>query len=208
VEVGISREPYFPPGEDYHYSNTNFVILGMLIEEVTGNHLEYEIKRRILDKLGLNRTLFPRNPEMTGDYSHGYWEAGPKGSLEDITEFHPSLAWAAGAMTSNLMDLRLWALALGTGALLSDYAFEQQRRWVDASSEGVTFARYGLGLIAMGDFVGHEGQLLGFNTAMYYHPVLATTVIVLLNKFFGSPSVAGEMFLLLSKTVHPDITFG
>jgi len=189
---------YFEPGDTYengnpkiHYSDTAYELLGMIIEQVTGNKIGDEIQNRILDKLELKNTSFPYGPEMTGNYSRGYVQKQEGGALEDFTETDPSAPWAGGAMISNLYDLKVWAKALAEGSLLSEATQQQRLTWVDWPQlplEGMNGA-YGLGITCMGRLVGHSGTILGYNSAMFHLPSRNATIVVLLNK--GNPG-AGD----------------
>ncbi len=134
----IRRSLLDPPERGVHYSNTNYLVLGLLIERVTGEHLGHQLRARILDPLGMRDTSFPvLDPYLHGPHLHGYDLAG-----EDMTVFSPSYDWAAGAMVSTVDDLQRFHRALFGGELLAP---EQQRAMFEAvpSSE---FEAYGLGV--------------------------------------------------------------
>src|SRR4030095_10475357 len=100
VSISANHSPYFEPGKGWHYSNTNTILLGMIIEKLTGNSLDSEIKKRIIDKLGLTETEFPLNSLISGFHPRGYNDDDGLFTepLEDVTEkYDPSWAWAAGA---------------------------------------------------------------------------------------------------------------
>jgi len=209
VTIGTSHEPYCKPGKSYNYSNTNYIILGLLIESVTGNKLRIELEKRILNPLGLSGTYFPENdPSLPEHHIKGYVLSPESGDYVDHTFLNPSFSWAAGGMVSNVYDMCRWALALGRGELLSDRSRSEMLTCVDASSGGVPFAQYGAGITKIGNFIGHEGELLGYNTAVYGHIEGKFSIAVVVNRFFGKPSVAGETFIYLAKSLSPkDIPF-
>ena len=100
----------FPPGSAWEYSNTNYIVAGLLIEAVAGRPLARELDRRIFSPLRLAHTSFPvATARLTGYYAHGYLspEAIPTadGPRLDVTGYNPSHAWAAGAIVSNAADL-------------------------------------------------------------------------------------------------------
>jgi D-alanyl-D-alanine carboxypeptidase len=202
VLVAIDHDPYFPPGEGFHYSNTNFVLLGMIIETVTGNTYEDELKSRIFDRLNLNSTTFPvaNSTHMTGNFSHGYLEVD--GALKDHTVSNHSIQWGAGGMISDLSDLKLWAHALGQGTLISQEMQNERLRWSPYSQSGLF--KYGLGIFYIGSFFGHDGGCIGFNTALFYLPKKKATFVILLNQsndFTGANSI----FAGLADKVFPGI---
>lgn len=202
VRVAIDHDPYFPPGEGFHYSNTNFVLLGMIIEMVTGNTLENELKSRIFDRLNLSNTTFPvaHSTQMTGSYSHGYLEAD--GQLKDYTVSDHSIQWGAGGVISDLSDLKLWAHAMGEGILISQEMQHERLKWSPYSQSGLF--RYGLGIFYIGDFLGHDGGCIGFNTALFYLPEKKAVFVILLNQS-NDYSGAINIFVGLADRVFPGI---
>jgi len=207
VAIGVSHEPYFPSGEGWHYSNTNTILVGMIIELITGNKLAEEIQERISDELGLKNTLLPDSPYVAPPYAHGYMY--DEGAYIDTSELDPSFAWAAGAMVSNLEDLKIWAEALATGKLISASMQKERLVFFDVFLPGVPDfyykmdPKYGLAIEQYDNsFVGHSGKALGFNAQMYYLPSENAILITLLN----TDTTAGDgplFFATLSKLIFP-----
>ncbi len=205
LQLGISKQSYFPPGAGFHYSNTNYIALGMIVEKLTGKRLGEQIRVRIIEPLGLANTEFPSGPEMTGQYSHGYTDIGTPGRLTDITAIDMSWDWGAGAMISNLDDLRVWAKALATGQLLSEKMHEESMNWVEMPDfPGVTY--YGLGITNIAGFVGHSGLDPGYNSAMYYLPDQDATIIVFFN-YCALADTADLAFARIAKKLFPSLPF-
>lgn len=188
LDLARAGQPYFAPGQDWRYCNTNFVILGVIAEKVTGNGLEEEIRQRIIEPLGLSATIFPEGSELGRPHSSGYvvwagrWGRPDNGELDDVTYMNPSWGWAAGAIVSNLEDLHTWARALATGELLSEKMQKERLTWVNVPGGEAIGAKYGLGIFSMGDLVGHDGMLWGYNSGMYYYPEKDATIVVLFNR--------------------------
>jgi D-alanyl-D-alanine carboxypeptidase len=188
LDMARAGEPSFPPGEGWRYSNSNYLLLGLIAEQVTGRDLAGEIERRIAGPLGLSATVLPKGTGLGRPQSHGYvlwdgrWGKPDTDELDDVTYMNPSWAWAAGAMVSDLEDLRVWAKALATGELLSDEMQKERLRWVDVPGAEVIEAKYGLGIYSMGGLIGHDGMLWGYNSAMFYYPEQDATIIVLFNR--------------------------
>lgn len=164
LDVAFAQPPYFPPGQGWHYSNTNYVVAGLLVEKLTGTHYGDAVIDRIIRPLRLNQTTVPgTDPTVPEPHAHGYTEvAGP---LVDATEMNPSLDWAAGEMISTASDLNRFLSALLRGELSSPAALGAMR---DTVETGQVF-RYGLDLqqydLPCGVTVlGHGGELLGFLT--------------------------------------------
>lgn len=204
VEFAVSNDPYFPPGEGFEYSNTNTILIGMIIEQITGNDLIGEIQRRILEPLKLDNTIFPTTPEMTGEHSHGYMFIEEEGKLLDVTDLiDPSATWAAGAMISNLYDLKTWAKALATGELISESTQKERLTWVDGTIEDLD-VKYGLGIFSIDGFIDHAGELPGYSTAPFYNPDKDATIVVLLNKNPNNEHLASiKLFQRIAKIVIP-----
>jgi D-alanyl-D-alanine carboxypeptidase len=114
VAAAVAHPPLFRPGRQWDYSNTNYLVAGMIIEAVTRNRADFEIRHRIIEPLGLTRTSFPLgDPALPGPHLHGY-----DMSLKDVTRFDPSGEWTAGAMVSTAADLARFDAALFGGRLL------------------------------------------------------------------------------------------
>jgi D-alanyl-D-alanine carboxypeptidase len=114
VATALAHAPDFAPGAGHAYSNTNYLLAGLVIEAVTGHRADVEIRDRLLRPLHLWRTSFPlTDPEIRGPHLHGYDLTGT-----DLTRFSPSYDWTAGAMISTLDDLARFERALFAGRLL------------------------------------------------------------------------------------------
>ena len=103
VRIAVSHPPLFPPGAAWSYSNTGYVLVGMIIEAATSHRLEAELQRRIFRPLRLDATSFATGSAIDGAHAHGYTDLGS--GLADITGLSQSWAWAAGAVVSTADDL-------------------------------------------------------------------------------------------------------
>jgi D-alanyl-D-alanine carboxypeptidase len=199
LAIAFQHPPYFAPGQDFHYSNTNTILLGLIVEQITGKTLAEEFQQRIFTPLGMNSTSFPApalaalpNPHPQGYASQASGEcpakpaaSGEQGAkiknqpalLCDVTDFNPSWGWAAGAAISTLHDLRIWAKALATGKLLNEDMQKERLTWSPIEQN----ASYGLAIFDVSGFLGHNGSLPGFQSFMGYRPDKGATVIVLTN---------------------------
>jgi D-alanyl-D-alanine carboxypeptidase len=109
IAIANRHKPLFSPGTRFSYSNTNYILAGLLIERVTGQRLAAQLRQRIFQPLGLRDTELPSTqPTIAGPHAHGYappdptWRATDgSATLVDVTEMDPSWAWAAGAMVSS-----------------------------------------------------------------------------------------------------------
>ncbi|MEU6355151.1 serine hydrolase domain-containing protein [Streptomyces sp. NPDC047072] len=155
------------PGTVYSYSNTNFVVAGMLIEKLTGNPVGSEYENRIIRPLKLRDTFYVHPAlRIPGRHAHGYLTPDRAGAaLVDATEQTVSWAQSAGALISSTRDLNTFLSALLRGRLTSAARLAQMERWVPAG----TGQAYGLGLrrrdLSCGVSVyGHTGAVQGFYT--------------------------------------------
>jgi len=198
VGYAEKEKPYFEPGKGFYYSNTNTVLLGMIIENITGNALAYEMKARIFDPLGLRNTYFPKGAEINGSLAHGYMF--DDGKAADWTYANPSWGWAAGAMISNIYDLKKLITAITDGTLLSKkLQKERMSSWVELGSAvkaDFPTARYGYNVFTFGGFVGHNGGLPGYISYMVREPKTGITTVMVMN---SQPS--GEASLDVLKKV-------
>ena len=202
-KILISHKPAYAPGEKCVYSNANYFLLGMIIEKVTGNPLGKEIHDRVLKPLGMRNSAFPETPQIPGKYTHGYRDTNTPGELEDITRVDPSLAWAGGAMISNLYDLKIWARELVEGSLLSRTIQKDRLQW--NTMKGCL--GYGLGIMDWCGFIGHNGAILGYNNFVTYFPKKDAFVIVMSNKCNedGKQNPAQDVFLGMTKILYPEL---
>lgn len=200
LSSSILHEPYFAPGQGFHYSNTNYVVLGMIVEKVTGRKISREIEQKILKPLGLDDTSFPSSAILPDPSSRGYVEK--YGKLTDVTDMHPSMGWASSGMVSDLDDLRRWAEALANGGFISEESERERMNFVSSDKPNV---QYGLGIMKWGEFLGHEGNAFGFSTAVFYIPSKKTTIVVLLNES-DVDYTATHAFVNFAKVLFPGET--
>jgi D-alanyl-D-alanine carboxypeptidase len=189
VEIGLSQPPYFAPGQGWHYSNTNTVLLGMIIENRTKRSLGANIRLRVLEPLGMTDTVFPLGPRYPGPHPEGYSLVPPDfTSLTEISHIEAaSGAWASGNMISTPRDLLLYAKPLATGQLISPHAQQERTKWLDGPiyppGKPFTEQRYGFALMDMDGLIGHSGSIQGYNTFMAYLPAVDASIVVISNVY-------------------------
>ncbi len=211
VDVGFTHEPRFDPGTNINYSNSNTILLGMVIEKVSGKSVQDFFQERILRPLGLKNTSWPTDSNLPAPFAHGYTEQTPDGKEADATFHNPSWGNAAGQMISNLDDLKVWTKALGEGTLLSSASQQERLTWAPFGSP--TF-RYGLGIGYFNGWIGHTGELPGYNTGVYYLPSKKAVLVIQANSDIplvltpGDPPVevnpVPALFREIAKIVTPD----
>lgn len=163
VAMGLAMPPTNVPGASFSYSNTNYVLAGLLIEAITGNDAAVEVQRRILWPLRLTGTSFPgTDPTIRGPHSGAYF--APFGA-RDLSEFNMSWAWTAGEMIATTADLNTFFRALLGGELLSAAALDEMLTAVPMLPGLPEAGAYGLGIYSLptpcGEFWGHDGVVLG-----------------------------------------------
>ncbi|WP_405358788.1 beta-lactamase family protein [Kitasatospora sp. NBC_00085] len=168
----------FAPGTQFEYSNTNTVLLGLVIEKISGQPLASFLKQQVFDPAGLGRTVFPADASFPQPHARGYTNQTPSGAVEDATDWNPSWAWAAGAAISDLADLQKWAKVLATGTLLTPATQAERLMTLPTGAPGLG---YGLGLFVNHGWVGHNGSLPGYQSVTVYLPSAQATLVVLLN---------------------------
>jgi len=202
--AGAAKRPlYFEPGKDWHYSNTGYLLLGMIIEKLTGNTVADEIRRRFIEPMGLDHTTYPtRYSGMPCPYMHGY--SLEDGAWNDATvTYNPVMIGAAGVMISTMADMKKWVKAYVTGTTNSENSQRERLTCVDTPLPG---ARFGLGIVCSNGWYGYTGGIEGYNTAAYYMPEKDATVIVFVNAKMDQPKpgVANQMVGDITKLVTPE----
>lgn len=194
LKLALQSTPYFEPGQSWAYSNSNSLLLGLIVEKITGNSIASEIQNRILQPLGMTQTSFPTHSDLPEPYAHGYFYSDPSDTPYDCSHWNPSWAWAAGQMISTLDDLYRYAKPLATGELLSPAMQAERLKWEPSSEKifseevnaflppGTTVDyKYGFHIIDMDGGMGHAGNVPGYNTFFSYIPERDATVIILVN---------------------------
>jgi D-alanyl-D-alanine carboxypeptidase len=201
------HRPAFAPGTAAHYSDSNYYLLGLVVQRVTGRPLEAVIRDQILRPLGLRHTSFPRTAALPRPFSRGYFGgADGTGPLTDATASNPAVSWAAGAMVSTLGDLRTWCTALVTGTLLSKATQAERLRIVPFSNPGPVKIGYGLGIFRIDRFLGHNGAIAGYSSAMFSLPSTGATMVVLANNSTNFSTATTTIFFDLARILLPSAT--
>jgi D-alanyl-D-alanine carboxypeptidase len=204
IATAVANPPLFPPGTKWNYSNTNYLILGLIVEAVTHQKIQDEISKRLLVPLALNHTTFPtENPDMPLPFTHGFG-LDPKKDWTDVTvQLSPSISWAAGAMISDMPDMKKWVKAYVTGA--NNSAATQKERLTCLPTGDYELA-FGLGIGCSGGWYGYTGGIPGYNTGAYYFPAQDATIIVFVNSQQEKPvpGVANAIFRDITQILYPD----
>jgi D-alanyl-D-alanine carboxypeptidase len=171
VALAMKHKPAFTPGTRWEYSNTNYVLAGMLIKRVTGRPWASELRARILQPLGLRETTVPGDtPTLPAPHAEAYQQWNADGALKDTTVLNPTVADAAGSLITTATDLARFWQALQRGLLLKPRQMAQMHETVlaDTWQDSTPGARYGLGIAYFpnrcGGYWSHPGDALGTST--------------------------------------------
>ncbi|MFI0975594.1 serine hydrolase domain-containing protein [Streptomyces sp. NPDC021093] len=172
IDIALKHKADFAPGTKWAYSNTNYVLAGLIVEKVTGRSLAHEMDRRIIKRIGLRHTYFPAPGDATvrGPHPKGYLRESAGAPPRDITEIDPSWGWAAGQLISTNSDVnRFFSELLGGGLLPPAQLAEMRGSTLPADKTFGPGARYGLGLVSKplpcgGLYWGHGGSFPGYET--------------------------------------------
>ncbi|GLF99778.1 serine hydrolase domain-containing protein [Streptomyces yaizuensis] len=173
IDTALAHAPYFQPGAEYRYSNTNYILAALVMEKVTGNRYEDEVHRRIVKPLKLRGTSAPGNssamPKRSSRAYSTLTEDG-SGTIRDVTLQNASQSWAEGDMISTSDDLNRFYRALLRGKLLPDKQLKEMKALTPQSDDGTS--GYGLGLgketTSCGTEIwGHTGGWIGSMSASF-----------------------------------------
>lgn len=196
------KKPYATAGAGFHYSNTNYLVLGMLAEAVTGRPVATEIRERFLEPLGLDATFYQAHEEPSVALARGYRFNGSARTakpidLSDATDVRPfrsvvTAAGAAGSIAATSGDVARWGQALYGGRVLEPESLAEMLGGADGTVPLGPRVPYGLGVqefvVGRWPTYGHSGRFLGFRAAMRYLPESGVTIAVLTNQSRTDPS--------------------
>jgi D-alanyl-D-alanine carboxypeptidase len=199
IGMATAHKPLFAPGTTWSYSNTGYILLGLIVEAASGNSVGTELERRIFAPLHLRATSFDRSPHIRGSYAHGYFP--PDGSRpRDASVFSQSSTWAAGAIVSTADDLANFYRALLRGRLLRPGLLRAMETTVPVSADPHRGGS-GLGLfetgLPCGRVWGHEGTAFGYKTIAYSNKDATRQIVVMANDSPPSPVVANALARLV-----------
>jgi len=200
---------HFRAGTRWEYSNTNYLVLGLIVEAVTGNPLGQELKRRVFTRAGLRSTSFDTQPTIAGRHMHGYYPLDKR--LTDLSLLSPSAGWAAGAIVSTTDDVARFYRALLRGRLVRADLLRQMQETVPMGID--EWNSYGLGIwrtatmvlstrpLPCGAAWGHNGDWIGFNTNAFNSKDGRRQFVLFVNRDEEAftPAIKSAMFALASE---------
>ena len=178
------RPPSFAPGTSQAYSNSGYILLGAVIEAVTGTPWHVAIQEELLSPLGIDTTTYGIASSVIPGRVTGYTRDSPNGAYRNAPYISMTIPASAGALVSTVDDLHRWMRALTAGRVISSASYQQMI--TPAAPAGITTAdRYGFGMnnwrVRGEQMIGHSGQINGFTSILAYLPAQDITIIALAN---------------------------
>lgn len=206
VDIMKAHPADFEPGAKTVYCDSNYILLGLILEKVTGRQAQDVINADVVAKLpGLSRTSFPSGMAVPEPHPTAYVPdiADPTKPPTIANEVNPAVGWTAGAMTSTVDDLEVWGRELTNGSLLSPEL--QRERLRSKRIEGTPInLGYGLGVLTLNDLIGHNGAILGYSSVVLRLPEADATFVAVGNSSTDSSTPTTEIMLELIKALYPN----
>jgi len=206
IDIMKSRgKNFLEAGKQTVYCNGNYTILAKVAEIVSKKSFASLVKEKVIKPLNLTSTLYAEADNFyLGGSNRGYsWEQIKKQFI-DKTEINTSCTNAAGAIISNMTDLRKYAEALYKGTLLSKET-QKHRLETETFKGASSVVQYGEGILKEGGFYGHNGTIFGFSTEMFYLPAEDAVIVINVNRLdLDDKSRSGKVFVLISKLIFPE----
>ncbi len=184
--IDLVKDGYCKPGACYHYSNTNFVILGKIAEVAGGAPLHKQFQQQFFKPLGMNDTIYQPDDPTPLDAAHGHWPRSTGGHIDHTRTARvipfmaaASVASSAGAIASTARDLATWARALYGGDVLTRESLREMTTFLPQGTYGL-----GTDVASFGGkrAVGHRGGLRGYESSMWYFPREDVSIVLLSNQ--------------------------
>ncbi|MEM6802427.1 MAG: serine hydrolase [Bacteroidota bacterium] len=168
IGFGVGQGASFPPGGSWAYSNTNYVIAALIIEDVTNGPYESFVNSNFLQPLGLQESYYPTTDTLPGSFMGSYFDANNTPPKEEFSYVGPSGSYGAGALVSKLGDMIRWLEALMEAQILSPNSLAEMQTFVNASWPNIDYG-LGLGEYDNGSYsaIGHTGAVFNSSNMQY-----------------------------------------
>ena len=213
VQFILDKEPLFAPGQGFRYSDTGYILVGLIIEKASARKYYDLLDERILAPLALNLTT-PANRRMISGLVPGYLEEEnpfhlpPKSMAGGRLLVHPAMEWTGGGLVTNSKDLVRWAKVLYEGQVIDQKLVDEMLSSVAKTDDANSPRRYGLGVAIsetpLGTTYGHSGWFPGYNSAVRYFPAKRVAIAIQVNRDFENP--LDEYTVALARTVLDALT--
>jgi D-alanyl-D-alanine carboxypeptidase len=201
LDIAFSHPQNGPAGQEFNYSNTNIVLLGMVIEKLTGMTASQAFQERIFTPLGLRDTVLPLNSDLPNPHPQGYSFGSNTSTIDTYalpaadqplalegkllpnneTMANPSWAWTAGGAISTVQDMKTYVEALVDGGLLDAATQKIRMDSIQPMNPANPTTGYGLGIVRFDKLYGHDGQIPGYMTFMGHDPESGLTIVIATN---------------------------
>ncbi|CCO25364.1 serine hydrolase domain-containing protein [Maridesulfovibrio hydrothermalis] len=194
----------FAPGTKFNYSNTNFVILGLIAQKAGNDSYKNLIENKILTPLNLSRTSVPAGDDRTipKNYVSGFQE--DDGAWEDLTSYSPSIGFSAGNMISTVTNMLDWIQAINESQLLTEYSTHQMMDYGPMTGSGPwdgSEPGYGLGISYIKGAVGHDGEINGYRLSAYKYKDYYFAVVI---NGVSDTTSSSDVFWNAVRALYPD----
>jgi D-alanyl-D-alanine carboxypeptidase len=209
LQFVYNKTAAFPfDGSKVGYSNTNTLLVSMIIDRVTGKHHEQLVREKIFTPLGLKNTYFVPEDALPNTTAQGYFDLYNNGTIVNMSNYNTSNGY--GGIYSNVEDLKIYSDALlKNKTLVSPNSWIEMTKWTNDDGDG---SRFGLGLIKnwleRGEDkapIGHTGRDLGYTADMFYFPKRDATMIFFINYGTDAKSNLKPVFLEFESKVLDEI---
>lgn len=208
VELMRTAAPAFEPGTRAEYCDSNYILLGLVLEQVTGKPAADVINGAVVASVpGLVSTEFPANAALPDPHPAVYALTPGDRTVRELGDMNPNVLWTTGAMNSTVDDLLIWVRELAEGTLLSA-DLQRERLTATHLNRRRAFHRYGLGVQRLGALIGHNSVMPGSSCAVYRYPAEDVSVAVVTNASVGVEAVGMEIALALVRSLYPGFADG
>jgi D-alanyl-D-alanine carboxypeptidase len=203
VNLALPFGLMWTPASRYDYSNTNTILLGMVVEQVTGRPIAEIYQEWLFEPLQMNRTSYPDSMAIPDPHPTPYYVDRATGALEACPDVNLSTFGASGGMVTTLEDFHKWGRALGEGRFVGRRLHQLRMAHSRPATSGPEYERYGLGMGELKGWWGHTGEGLGYQACTFYDPRTGGVICVLLNSAQIGVNSAVELFKALADAVRP-----
>lgn len=215
LDVIARHQPDFAPGAQVKYADSNYWLLGSVLEQVTRQPREQVVTDQVISRLALPGTSYPTTAVIPSPHPTGYvppvTDAASAQAFDNaarpprvVDEVNPAVASTAGAMISTLADLQVWGRELGEGTLLTPQT--QAARFAASrpfSGQKINVG-YGLGVLTLNEFLGHDGAIFGFSSVVLRRPQTDCTIALTANESTNSTTPTLTAALAIIQALYPD----
>jgi D-alanyl-D-alanine carboxypeptidase len=213
LEFARNKDAYFAPGEDCYYSNTNFLLLSMILDEVTGGPHCNLMRQNIFQPLGLSNTFYYWHDPIPEYTAQGYYDLYHDGTICNVTNYNTGSGNGYGGIYANVYDMMTFIEALLVKKTLVSQESLDQMLTFDQPLEPDTYRYTGLGIYK--DFIdrpdsteysyGHRGRDLGYSGDLDWFPKNGTTMALIVNYGTDGESSLRPVFKELRSKIADEI---